>query len=157
MKGWLSLSWLVLVLLPLTAALQAQNQGEVGFLAGGVKMFLDEPIEPYIGGQALVSVSRRLMVGPDIYFIRGARFERVNLVGRLEYTPQDAGRVRGYLVAAGGFYRELDKPINYVHYEESFGGGAGLKVRFGRLLLVPEAMLRIGEFPRLSFGARYAF
>jgi len=138
-------------------SLRAQDRGEIGFLAGGVKMFLDEPIEPYAGGQALFSLGQRVMVGPDIYVIRGTRFERLNIVGRFEYSLGDAGRVTPYLVGAGGFFRELDKAIDYRHNEESFGGGLGLKIRFGRSLIVPEAMLGINEFPRLSFGARYAF
>ncbi len=151
---------LLLLLLPAGLPgnqLKAQDKGEIGFLAGGVKMFLDEPIDPYIGGQALFGIGRRVMLGPDIYLIRGARFERVNIVGRFEYSLTDAGRVTPYLVGAGGFFRELDKSINYRHNEESFGGGVGVKIRFGRLLLVPEAMLGVNEFPRLSFGARYAF
>jgi len=149
------LVFLALACLP--GGLQAQDKGEIGVFAGGVKMFLDEAIAPHIGGNVLLSVRRRIMIGPEIYLAPGDRFRRVNVVGRFEYSLYDKGALRPYVVAAGGFFRELDKQIDYVHYEELYGGGLGLKIRIKRLELVSEAMLGNNELPRLSFGARFAF
>jgi hypothetical protein len=124
---------------------------EVRLIAGGVKTYLDEPIQPTIGAGFRIPLTSRLSVEPEVLRLRGERFVNWHILGNVTFSLAKGTRVAPYFVGGIGVDRERDKAINYDSSGLMFSGGLGVRIALtDRVSLSPEGRLGLGNFPRLT-------
>ena len=148
--------------LTLAAAVPAMGQasasrGALRVTVGYGMQYLDEPWRTAIGGSVRFQVFRRFSVEPEFVSSRGPRFNQWTFIPNVVVDLRDPKeKVIPYVIGGVGYFRDLDKSINYKRSEIGWSGGFGARVRLGGGLFVsPE--FRLGHITRAAVGIGYQF
>lgn len=136
----------------------ASPRGAVQVMAGGLKKYLDEPMDFAAGGSVRVNLARRFALGPEVMVSRGSKFDQWAVVPNFTFDLRDPReRVTPCVTGGVGYLHELDKSIHYKRGDLTWNGGIGARLRLGgRLYAAPEFRL-VDLAPRVSVGLGYEF